>query len=157
MAPLPLSAAALSELNALCSAAQRDPALLHDASLAELRALLHALGAKLPAAAGGASAAPQHGDDDLRDNECVAPDTPSQEMGPSDAGELSEEVRAAQARKRVPPGGVRAGHCVALTPQPFAQAQAAAATAREVAAQAAADGGWATAVTAYTTAIKVRR
>lgn len=96
MAPLPLSAAALSELNELCAAAQRDPSLLHDASLAPLRALLQALGATLPPA----PAAPQQGggDDDLRDEECVEPDTPSQEMGPPPgAGEPSEQVRPAQA------------------------------------------------------------
>ena len=99
MPPLPLSAAALSELTALCAAAQRDPSLLHDASLAPLRALLHALGATLPPA----PAAPQQGggDDELRDDECVEPDTPSQEMGPPPgAAEPSEEVRPVPAWRR---------------------------------------------------------
>ena len=169
MAPLPLSAAALSELNALCAAAQRDPTLLHDASLEQLRALLHALGAKLPAqaaASGGAPAAPQGNDDDLRDEECVEPDTPSQEMGPpSGAGEPSEEVRRPQACQRS--GRLALG---AFYPRPcaswalqrsnsshLAQAQDAAAAARDAASNAAADGGWTAAIKAYTTAIKVRR
>jgi hypothetical protein len=101
MPPLPLSAPALAELRALCAAAQRDPSLLHDASLGELRALMTSLGATLPPApapAGGASSAAAHGDesnnDDLRDDACVPPDTPTQEMGPPpEAGEPSEEVR----------------------------------------------------------------
>ena len=165
MAPLPLSAAALSELNALCAAAQHDPSLLHDASLAQLRELLHALGAKLPAqaaASGGTSATPNKGsDDDLRDEECVAePDTPSQEMGPPpDAGEPSEEVRRPC---HAPAAGVVLGaHAHVRNGAPRrsdtrAQAQDAAAAARDAAASAAADGGWSAAITAYTTAIKVR-
>ena len=93
MPPLPLSATALAELRALCVAAQRDPSLLHDASLGELRALLQSLGATLPPAPAPAPAPQGSGDDDLRDEECVPPDTPCQEMGPADAGEPSEEVR----------------------------------------------------------------
>lgn len=99
MASAPLSAGALAELRTLCSAAQRDPSLLHHASLADLRALLRSLGATLPAETATPGAAAASNDDDLRDDECVAqPDTPSQEMGPPPgAGEPSEEVRVQRA------------------------------------------------------------
>jgi tetratricopeptide (TPR) repeat protein len=94
----PLSASALAELRALCAEAKRDPAVLHDPSLGELRELLTSLGGKLPAAptppAPEAPAAPS-GNEDLLDDECVlTPDVASQEMGPTgDAGEPSEEAR----------------------------------------------------------------
>lgn len=101
MPPLPLSASALAELRALCAAAQRDPSLLHHDQLGELRALLQHLGATLPPAPAPAAAAAR-GDEDLRDDECVAPDTPQQEMGPPPgAPEPSDEVRrSADARRR---------------------------------------------------------
>jgi hypothetical protein len=168
MPPLPLSASALGELRALCAAAQRDPSLLHHASLGELRALMQSLGATLPpapppAAAGGVSAAHGDGNEDLRDDACVAPDTPSQEMGPPpEAGEPSEEVRLPRGRVRA---GARAAPGCALmlraTPphlpcRASAQAVTAASRARDDAVQAAAAGDWESAVAAYTTAVKAR-
>jgi hypothetical protein len=113
--PPPLSDSALNELRALCAAATRDPALLHHASLGELRALMRALGATLPPAPAAAAAAGGGGGDDenadLRDEACVPPDVPSQEMGPPPGeGEPSEEVRCvAGAGRRSAPGCVGPG------------------------------------------------
>ena len=166
MASAPLSAGALAELRTLCAAAQRDPSLLHHASLADLRGLLRSLGATLPPEATPGAAAVAN-DEDLRDDECVAPDTPSQEMGPTPgAAEPSEEVRKALHAGSALGGPARTcprrllllGTASDAVSSAFAsmQAQTAAAEARDAAAQAAAAGDFDAAVAAYTTALKAR-
>jgi hypothetical protein len=87
----PLSSSALAELRALCAEASKDAGVLNAPELRELRDLMVKLGAKIPAPA--APAAPS-GNEDLRDDACVAADVASQEMGPASADEEpSEEAR----------------------------------------------------------------
>ena len=88
-----LSASALGELRALVVEASKDPSVLHAPELRELRELMVKLGAKIPEPAAPAAPAAPAGNEDLRDEECVEPDTPTQEFGPAEAGEPSEEAR----------------------------------------------------------------
>jgi hypothetical protein len=90
----PLSSSARAELRALCAEASKDAGVLNAPELRDLRDLMVKLGAKIPAPAAPAAPAAPSGNEDLRDDACVAADVASQEMGPASADEEpSEEAR----------------------------------------------------------------